>query len=180
MLVMRPWHFVQVPRLQGAVRDRRANWDQSIAVLRAAKAAGAQVTKTSIMLGCGEHQQEVIQAMHLLRQAGAPHLFTVAIIMSSYAGILKRVCAKEFSVGLQSPSLLGPLCLLPVGVYACASSAKTRICKGLAVQPHVSATHPASSPCLCKCTPCSGGWHCKHRRRLHGLLAAFNCRWHGG
>lgn len=62
--------MTQVPRLQGVVRDRRANWDQSIAMLEAAKAAGAQVTKTSIMLGCGEHRQEVIEAMQLLRQAG--------------------------------------------------------------------------------------------------------------
>jgi hypothetical protein len=43
----------QVERLQGVVRDRRANWAQSLATLRAAKAAGARVTKTSIMLGLG-------------------------------------------------------------------------------------------------------------------------------
>ena len=61
---------MQVPRLQKMVRDRRANWDQSIAMLRAAKQAGAQVTKTSIMLGCGEHQDEVLEAMQLLRHAG--------------------------------------------------------------------------------------------------------------
>ena len=60
----------QVPRLQGVVRDRRANWAQSIAALRAAKAAGARVTKTSIMLGCGEAAEEVLEAMRLLRDAG--------------------------------------------------------------------------------------------------------------
>ncbi len=60
-----------MPRLQGVVRDRRANWAQSIAALRAAKAAGARVTKTSIMLGCGEAPAEVLQAMQLLREAGA-------------------------------------------------------------------------------------------------------------
>jgi lipoate synthase len=32
-----------VERLQGSVRDRRAGWAQSMAVLRAAKAAGAKV-----------------------------------------------------------------------------------------------------------------------------------------
>ena len=58
-----------VPRLQGAVRDRRAGWDQSIATLRAAKDAGMRVTKTSLMLGCGETQEEVLEAMHLLREA---------------------------------------------------------------------------------------------------------------
>jgi lipoic acid synthetase len=40
-----------VPELQADVRDRRANWAQSISVLKIAKNAGAPVTKTSIMLG---------------------------------------------------------------------------------------------------------------------------------
>jgi lipoate synthase len=61
---------VQVPRLQSVVRDRRANWAQSISTLEAAKAAGARVTKTSIMLGCGETPEEVLEAMRLLRAAG--------------------------------------------------------------------------------------------------------------
>jgi lipoate synthase len=51
-----------VERLQGVVRDRRANWQQSLGVLSAAKEAGVQITKTSIMLGCGEHQDEVSKA----------------------------------------------------------------------------------------------------------------------
>jgi lipoyl synthase len=58
-----------VPRLQSAVRDRRANWDQSIATLRAAKEAGMRVTKTSLMLGCGETKEEVLEAFRLLREA---------------------------------------------------------------------------------------------------------------
>jgi lipoic acid synthetase len=48
-----------VERLQSVVRDRRANWAQSLAVLRAAKEHGVRVTKTSIMLGCGEDKEEV-------------------------------------------------------------------------------------------------------------------------
>ena len=59
-----------VPRLQGTVRDRRAGWDQSIATLVAAKAAGAKLTKTSLMLGCGESREEVLEALRLLRAAG--------------------------------------------------------------------------------------------------------------
>ena len=62
---------MQVPRLQRAVRDRRANWEQSLATLRAAKAHGARVTKTSLMLGCGESAAEVVDAMHAIRAAGA-------------------------------------------------------------------------------------------------------------
>jgi len=59
-----------VPRLQGTVRDRRAGWDQSISTLVAAKAAGARLTKTSLMLGCGESREEVLAALKLLRAAG--------------------------------------------------------------------------------------------------------------
>ena len=62
-----PLLLVQVPRLQSVVRDRRANWEQSLGVLRAAKAAGARVTKTSIMLGCGESPDEVVEALKILR-----------------------------------------------------------------------------------------------------------------
>lgn len=50
-----------VPELQAVVRDRRANWPQSIATLKAAKAAGMRVTKTSMMLGCGETQDQVLR-----------------------------------------------------------------------------------------------------------------------
>ncbi|KAK9819500.1 hypothetical protein WJX81_007971 [Elliptochloris bilobata] len=59
-----------VPRLQRVVRDRRANWEQSLATLRAAKAEGARVTKTSLMLGCGENADEVVDAMRDIRAAG--------------------------------------------------------------------------------------------------------------
>ena len=65
-----------VPRLQSVVRDRRANWEQSLSVLvaakRAARAAGNArlLTKTSLMLGVGESAAEVREALQLLRGAG--------------------------------------------------------------------------------------------------------------
>ena len=58
-----------VPELQADVRDRRANWDQSVEVLKMAKAAGAGITKTSLMLGLGETRAQVIRALRLLRDA---------------------------------------------------------------------------------------------------------------
>ena len=58
-----------VPELQRDVRDRRANWDQSIEVLKHAKKSGAKITKTSLMLGLGETQEQVINALRLLREA---------------------------------------------------------------------------------------------------------------
>ena len=58
-----------VPELQAEVRDRRANWAQSVEVLRTAKASGAKITKTSIMLGLGETRAQVVRALQLLRDA---------------------------------------------------------------------------------------------------------------
>jgi len=59
-----------VERLQGAVRDRRASWAQSLAVLRHAKESAGVITKTSLMLGLGESPAEVVAAMAALRECG--------------------------------------------------------------------------------------------------------------
>lgn len=64
-----------VPRLQRRVRDVRASWEQSVAVLAAARRiaadAGARMlTKTSLMVGAGETDAELDEAMVLLREAG--------------------------------------------------------------------------------------------------------------
>ncbi|KAG5187579.1 lipoate synthase [Tribonema minus] len=60
-----------VERLQAHVRDRRAGYAQSLGVLRAAKAARPSLyTKTSLMLGLGETEAEVLQTMRDIREAG--------------------------------------------------------------------------------------------------------------
>lgn len=59
-----------VRRLTPYVRDKRAKYDQSLAVLQHAKKSNDKLyTKSSIMLGLGETQEEVVQAMHDLRAA---------------------------------------------------------------------------------------------------------------
>ena len=60
-----------VRRLTHPVRDPRASYDQTIAVLRYAKQYRPEVlTKTSLMLGLGEHDHEILQTMDDLRDAG--------------------------------------------------------------------------------------------------------------
>ena len=59
-----------VRRLTPLVRDRRAAYDQSLAVLRGYKLAGAKYTKTSIMVGFGETEAEVEETLRDLREAG--------------------------------------------------------------------------------------------------------------
>ncbi len=63
-------HNVEVvPRLQRAIRDARCSWDRSIEVLIAAKEMGCSITKSSLMVGLGEEQPEVLDSMRRLREA---------------------------------------------------------------------------------------------------------------
>ncbi|KAH8120413.1 mitochondrial Lipoyl synthase [Phellopilus nigrolimitatus] len=50
------------------VRDRRATFRQSLKVLAHAKAEGVRVTKTSIMLGVGENEEQILDALRELRK----------------------------------------------------------------------------------------------------------------
>jgi lipoic acid synthetase len=60
-----------VPRLDAEVRDRRASFSQSLEVLRQAKQLRADIwTKSSIMVGLGETDEEVVDAMRALRGVG--------------------------------------------------------------------------------------------------------------
>jgi len=60
-----------VERLTSRVRDRRANYRQTLAVLERAKETERRlITKTSIMLGLGEEDDEILQTMKDLRNSG--------------------------------------------------------------------------------------------------------------
>ncbi|PIL32122.1 hypothetical protein GSI_06828 [Ganoderma sinense ZZ0214-1] len=50
------------------VRDRRASFRQSLSVLKRAKEEGVRVTKTSIMLGVGENEEQIMDALRELRK----------------------------------------------------------------------------------------------------------------
>ena len=58
-----------VQRLQKKVRDPRANYEQSLHVLEFVKKTAPHIyTKSSVMLGFGEQDDEVIESMHDLRK----------------------------------------------------------------------------------------------------------------
>ena len=60
-----------VPRLDAVVRDHRASFEQSLRILREAKRLRPDIlTKSSIMVGVGETDEEVVEAMQLLREVG--------------------------------------------------------------------------------------------------------------
>jgi lipoic acid synthetase len=60
-----------VPRLDATVRDPRASFEQSVDVLRRARQLRPDVpTKSSLMVGLGESDDEVLEALARLRAAG--------------------------------------------------------------------------------------------------------------
>jgi lipoic acid synthetase len=60
-----------VPRLDATVRDARASFDQSLSILREAKRLRPDIiTKSSLMVGVGETDEEIDEALSLLRDAG--------------------------------------------------------------------------------------------------------------
>ena len=59
-----------VPRLDKTVRDHRASFSQSLEILRQAKVLRPDIiTKSSLMVGVGETDEEISEALVLLRQA---------------------------------------------------------------------------------------------------------------
>ncbi|KAJ6518921.1 mitochondrial Lipoyl synthase [Mycena sanguinolenta] len=57
-----------VEELTPYVRDRRATFRQSLKVLEHAKKEGVRITKTSIMLGLGETEEQILHALKELRK----------------------------------------------------------------------------------------------------------------
>lgn len=59
-----------VPRLDATVRDARASFNQSLGILRQAKVLRPDIlTKSSLMVGVGETDDEILEALELLREA---------------------------------------------------------------------------------------------------------------
>jgi lipoic acid synthetase len=69
-------HNVEVvSRLQRKIRDPRCSFERSLETLRGAKRIDPDVfTKSSIMLGLGESHEELVESMHMLREAGVEFL----------------------------------------------------------------------------------------------------------
>ena len=60
-----------MPRLDSTVRDPRASFTQSLNILQEAKRLRPDLAiKSRIMVGVGETDQEVVEAMQLLRGVG--------------------------------------------------------------------------------------------------------------
>lgn len=92
-------HNVEVvPSLQRKMRDARCSWERSLETLRAARAAGANVTKSSLMVGCGEEPDEVVSALRELRSADVD-VVTIGQYLRptpKHAPVVRYVAPEEF------------------------------------------------------------------------------------
>ncbi|MFG1446111.1 MAG: lipoyl synthase [Thermoplasmatales archaeon] len=99
-----------VRRLSPSVRDHRANYDQSLEVLRYAAMKGF-VTKSSIMLGFGESDDEVIETMKDLRKVDVsiltigqylrPSKMQLPVVEYSGLGRFERLKEIGYELGFQ-------------------------------------------------------------------------------
>jgi len=77
-----------VERLTPAVRDKRASWQQSLETLRiAAELGGRTLVKSGLMVGLGETDEEVIEALREVFSAGATSI-TIGQYLSPSRGHL--------------------------------------------------------------------------------------------
>ena len=97
-----------VERLQPFVRDKRANYRQSMGVLEAAKRLAPEgqrmYTKSSIMLGLGETDEEVLQTMDDLRAVGVDVLTLGQCVARPSPRPRYHLCANPHTLNTPLPS----------------------------------------------------------------------------
>ncbi|MEC7241249.1 MAG: lipoyl synthase [Myxococcota bacterium] len=87
-----------IERLTSTVRDPRAGYQQSLDVLAAAKELGSEYTKSSIMVGLGETEEEVLKCMSDLRDVGVDFLTVGQYLRPSakHLALQRYVTPEEF------------------------------------------------------------------------------------
>lgn len=99
-----------VRRLTSQVRDRRATYAQSLEVLRALKTLQPDVyTKTSIMVGLGETEAEVVEAMRDARAVGVDVLTLGQYLRPSakYLPVAEYVTPAQFQAYRETGDAMG-------------------------------------------------------------------------
>jgi len=90
-----------VKRLQRYVRDPRANYEQSLSVLKHAKHVNPDLyTKTSLMLGLGETQEEILQTMRDLRTMADVDVLTLGQYLrptENHLAVVEYVTPEQFN-----------------------------------------------------------------------------------
>jgi lipoic acid synthetase len=104
-------HNVEVvPDLQRKMRDARCSWERSIDVLRFARDAGANVTKSSLMVGCGETGEQVLAAMRSLRDDAGVDVLTIGQYLrptAKHAEVVRYVEPAEFDAWREAGLAMG-------------------------------------------------------------------------
>ncbi len=99
-----------VRRLQRTIRDARCSYEQSLSVLRRVKEREpSRITKSSIMVGIGERDEEVIETLSDLRAAGVD-LVTVGQYLRptpKHAPVERYVTPEQFAEYAASARAMG-------------------------------------------------------------------------
>lgn len=100
-----------VKRLQRYVRDPRANYEQSLSVLKYAKEVNPDLyTKTSLMLGLGETQEEILQTMRDLRSIADVDVLTLGQYLrptENHLAVVEYVTPEQFDFYKQKGEEMG-------------------------------------------------------------------------
>ena len=100
-----------VKRLQIRVRDSRAGYQQTMDVLKKAKDVRPEVlTKTSVMLGLGEHKDEVDELLHDLRREADVDVVTFGQYLQPtplHLSVKEYVTPEDFAMWQRKAEALG-------------------------------------------------------------------------
>src|SRR5919199_1340631 len=99
-----------VHRLTPKVRDTRASYEQSLLVLKKIKSIDSTIyTKSSIMLGLGENEQEIIQTIKDLRSVGV-NILTIGQYLQpnpKYLPVVEYITPEKFNWLRKIAELMG-------------------------------------------------------------------------
>ena len=139
-----------VRRLQRAIRDARCSYQQSLDVLRHAKERSpTTITKSSVMVGIGETDDEVLETMRDLRAAGVDILTIGQYLRPTpkHAPVDRYVDPGRFDTFAREGKAIG-FAFVASGPLVRSSYRAAEVFVGSRLRPPVADPAPASEPLL--------------------------------
>src|SRR4029079_9706548 len=99
-----------VKRLTARVRDPRASYEQSLSILKKCKQLCSEIyTKSSVMLGLGESEDEIIETMNDLRSAGVDILTMGQYLQptASHFPVYEYIHPEQFEILREAAKTMG-------------------------------------------------------------------------
>jgi lipoic acid synthetase len=139
-----------VRRLQRTIRDARCSYQQSLGVLRRAKERSpSTITKSSVMVGIGETDDEIVETMRDLRAAGVDILTIGQYLRPTpkHAPVDRYVDPERFDAFAREGKAIG-FAFVASGPLVRSSYRAAEVFVGSRLRPPVADDAPASEPLL--------------------------------